>query len=211
MADDKHASPTASQDADNPPAAPSPGRTPRASSPPPAGSINCRPPSCRRSLSWAFQRGQVHGDQHADAAKRLAFASKTPGRTQHINLFALGPKGRARRALRRPAGLRLRRRVARCQGALAAGDGRLSRAAAQLAGVVLMVDSRLGFTDLDLQLLDFVAPRWGQRRGQAAGAADQGRQAQPPRGRPGARRRQDTLAARAAPKNPTSASRCSRR
>jgi hypothetical protein len=24
--------------------------------------------------------------------KRLAFASKTPGRTQHINLFALGPK-----------------------------------------------------------------------------------------------------------------------
>ncbi|HNJ83745.1 MAG TPA: YihA family ribosome biogenesis GTP-binding protein, partial [Piscinibacter sp.] len=28
-----------------------------------------------------------------------------------------------------------------------------------LAGVVLMVDSRLGFTDLDLQLLDFVAPR----------------------------------------------------
>ena len=29
----------------------------------------------------------------------------------------------------------------------------------QPAGVVLMVDSRLGFTDLDLQLLDFVAPR----------------------------------------------------
>jgi GTP-binding protein len=28
-----------------------------------------------------------------------------------------------------------------------------------LAGVVLMVDSRLGFTDLDRQLLDFVAPR----------------------------------------------------
>ena len=30
-----------------------------------------------------------------------------------------------------------------------------------LAGVVLMVDSRLGFTDLDRQLLDFVAPRVG--------------------------------------------------
>ena len=40
--------------------------------------------------------------------KRLAFASKTPGRTQHINLFALGPEGRARRAVRRPARLRLR-------------------------------------------------------------------------------------------------------
>jgi GTP-binding protein len=26
-------------------------------------------------------------------------------------------------------------------------------------GVVLMVDSRLGFTDLDRQLLDFIAPR----------------------------------------------------
>jgi GTP-binding protein len=25
--------------------------------------------------------------------RRLAFASRTPGRTQHINLFALGPQG----------------------------------------------------------------------------------------------------------------------
>ena len=30
-----------------------------------------------------------------------------------------------------------------------------------LIGVVLMVDSRLGFTDLDLQLMSFVAPRVG--------------------------------------------------
>jgi GTP-binding protein len=30
-----------------------------------------------------------------------------------------------------------------------------------LAGVVLMVDSRLGFTDLDKQLLEFVSPRVG--------------------------------------------------
>ena len=35
----------------------------------------------------------------------------------------------------------------------------LEAAAQPFAGVVLMVDSRLGFTDLDLQLLDFVAPR----------------------------------------------------
>ena len=40
--------------------------------------------------------------------KRLAFASRTPGRTQHINLFELGPKDAARCAVRRPAGLRLR-------------------------------------------------------------------------------------------------------
>ena len=30
-----------------------------------------------------------------------------------------------------------------------------------MAGVVLMIDSRLGFTDLDRQLLGFVAPRIG--------------------------------------------------
>jgi GTP-binding protein len=30
-----------------------------------------------------------------------------------------------------------------------------------LAGVVLMVDSRLGFTDLDRRLLEFVSPRVG--------------------------------------------------
>jgi GTP-binding protein len=43
--------------------------------------------------------------------RRLAFASKTPGRTQHINLFELGP-GRTRRPLGRPARLRLCRRGA---------------------------------------------------------------------------------------------------
>ena len=56
-----------------------------------------------------------------------------PGRTQHINLFALGPEGRARRAVRRPAGLWLRRRGARRQAALAGGDGRLPGAAPQPA------------------------------------------------------------------------------
>jgi GTP-binding protein len=30
---------------------------------------------------------------------------------------------------------------------------------AQLAGIVMLIDSRLGFTPLDLHLLDFVAPR----------------------------------------------------
>jgi len=40
----------------------------------------------------AQQRWQVDGDQYACADKRLAFASKTPGRTQHINLFDIGPK-----------------------------------------------------------------------------------------------------------------------
>jgi GTP-binding protein len=93
--------------------------------------------------------------------KRLAFASKTPGRTQHINLFELGPRlapdalfadlpGYGYAAVARGAKLRWQKVMA---------DYLEIRRS--LAGVVLMVDSRLGFTDLDRQLLDFVAPRVG--------------------------------------------------
>ena len=91
--------------------------------------------------------------------KRLAFASKTPGRTQHINLFELGPKaapdtlfadlpGYGYAAVARDAKLRWQQVMANYL--------ELRRS---LAGVVLMVDSRLGFTDLDRQLLSFVSPR----------------------------------------------------
>lgn len=93
--------------------------------------------------------------------KRLAFASKTPGRTQHINLFELGPKtaadalfadlpGYGYAAVARGAKLRWQQVMADYL------DVRRS-----LAGLVLMIDSRLGFTDLDRQLLGFVAPRVG--------------------------------------------------
>lgn len=93
--------------------------------------------------------------------KRLAFASKTPGRTQHINLFDLGPKmvpnalfadlpGYGYAAVARGAKLRWQKVMADYL------DVRRS-----LIGVVLMVDSRLGFTDLDLQLMSFVGPRVG--------------------------------------------------
>jgi len=93
--------------------------------------------------------------------KRLAFASKTPGRTQHINLFELGPRDAANAlfadlpgygyaAVARTAKLRWQQVMADYL------DVRRS-----LAGVVLMIDSRLGFTDLDRQLLQFVAPRVG--------------------------------------------------
>jgi len=93
--------------------------------------------------------------------KRLAFASKTPGRTQHINLFALGPKdepdalfadlpGYGYAAVARGAKLRWQQVMAQYL------ESRRS-----LSGVVLMVDSRLGFTELDQQLLAFIAPRIG--------------------------------------------------
>jgi len=91
--------------------------------------------------------------------KRLAFASKTPGRTQHINLFAVGPKdepnalwadlpGYGYAAVERNAKLRWQKVMAEYL--------QLRRS---LTGVVLMVDSRLGFTALDQRLLNFIAPR----------------------------------------------------
>jgi GTP-binding protein len=91
--------------------------------------------------------------------RRLAFASKTPGRTQHINLFELGPAdapdalwadlpGYGYAAVARDAKLRWQQVMA---------DYLANRHA--LAGVVMMFDSRHGFTALDKQLLDFVSQR----------------------------------------------------
>lgn len=93
--------------------------------------------------------------------KRLAFASKTPGRTQNINLFALGPKdapdayfadlpGYGYAAVERAAKLRWQQVMA---------DYLAVRRS--LSGVVLMVDPRIGLTDLDRQLLAWLAPRVG--------------------------------------------------
>ncbi len=93
--------------------------------------------------------------------KRLAFASKTPGRTQHINLFELGPKlapntlfadlpGYGYAAVARGAKLRWQQVMAD-----------YLEVRRSLAGIVLMIDSRLGFTELDRQLLEFIAPRIG--------------------------------------------------
>ena len=91
--------------------------------------------------------------------RRLAFASRTPGRTQHINLFEVGPKdapdalfadlpGYGYAAVERAAKLRWQ--------TVMADYLQLRRS---LHGVVLMVDSRLGFTDLDRRLLALLEPR----------------------------------------------------
>ena len=93
--------------------------------------------------------------------RRLAFASRTPGRTQHINLFAVGPKdapdalfvdlpGYGYAAVERAAKLRWQEVMAR-----------YLAQRRSLAGVVLMIDSRHGFTDLDRQLLQLLTPRLG--------------------------------------------------
>jgi GTP-binding protein len=91
--------------------------------------------------------------------KRLAFASKTPGRTQHINLFALGPAdapdalfadlpGYGYAAVEREAKQRWQQVMA---------DYLAERR--DLRGVVLLADSRLGLTELDHRLLEWIAPR----------------------------------------------------
>lgn len=91
--------------------------------------------------------------------RQLAFASKTPGRTQHINLFELGPRdapdaywadlpGYGYAAVDRGAKLRWQQVMA---------DYLAHRR--NLFGVVQMVDARHGFTALDRQLLTFIAPR----------------------------------------------------
>jgi GTP-binding protein len=91
--------------------------------------------------------------------KRLAFASKTPGRTQHINLFGVGKgqvddtvladlPGYGYAAVPQEAKRRWQRVM---------GNYLITRET--LAGVVLMCDPRLGLTELDEVLLEVIRPR----------------------------------------------------
>jgi len=90
---------------------------------------------------------------------RLAFASKTPGRTQHINLFGVGKQkvddavladlpGYGYAAVPKEAKLRWQRVM---------GNYLMTRP--NLRGVVLMCDPRHGLTELDDILLDVIRPR----------------------------------------------------
>ncbi len=90
---------------------------------------------------------------------RLAFASKTPGRTQHINLFGVGKQkvddavladlpGYGYAAVPREAKLRWQRVM---------GNYLVTRE--NLTGVVLLCDPRHGLTELDEILLDVIRPR----------------------------------------------------
>jgi GTP-binding protein len=90
---------------------------------------------------------------------RLAFASKTPGRTQHINLFGVGKQkvddavltdlpGYGYAAVPKDAKLRWQRVM---------GNYLVTRQ--KLLGVVLMCDPRQGLTELDEILLDVIRPR----------------------------------------------------
>jgi GTP-binding protein len=91
--------------------------------------------------------------------KQLAFASKRPGRTQHINLFSVGRQGTTDAVLADLPGY---------------GYAAVSRSDKQrwqqvmvnylvtrkeLTGIVLLCDPRLGLTQLDEALLEVVRPR----------------------------------------------------
>ena len=91
--------------------------------------------------------------------KQLAFASKKPGRTQHINLFSLGKQGVMDAVLTDLPGYGYaavpKADKIRWQQVMA--NYLVTRE--NLKGIVLMCDPRHGLTELDEILLDIIRPR----------------------------------------------------
>ena len=91
--------------------------------------------------------------------KQLAFASKKPGRTQHINLFALGKQGLTDAVLTDLPGYGYaavpKQDKIRWQQVMA--NYLVTRK--NLQAIVLMCDPRHGMTELDEILLDVIRPR----------------------------------------------------
>lgn len=102
--------------------------------------------------------------------KKLAFASKTPGRTQHINYFSIGGAhvGQHRKDETRIDDIRALLvdlpgyGYAEVPGAAKEHWqdllGNYVQRREQLAALVLIVDSRRPFTTLDIQMLEWFAP-----------------------------------------------------
>lgn len=102
--------------------------------------------------------------------KKLAFASKTPGRTQHINYFSIGGAhvGQHRKDETRVDDIRALLvdlpgyGYAEVPGAAKEHWqdllGNYVQRREQLAALVLIVDSRRPFTTLDIQMLEWFAP-----------------------------------------------------
>ncbi|MFT4242956.1 MAG: ribosome biogenesis GTP-binding protein YihA/YsxC [Acidovorax sp.] len=91
--------------------------------------------------------------------KQLAFASKKPGRTQHINLFALGRQGVTDAVLADLPGYGYAAvsRTDKLRWQQVMLNYLVSRPG--LTGIVLLCDPRLGLTELDEALLEAVRPR----------------------------------------------------
>lgn len=102
--------------------------------------------------------------------KGLAFASKTPGRTQHINYFSIGGAHVAQHRKDPTIVEEIRAMLVDLPGygyAEVSGTAKLHwqkllgdyvQRREQLAALVLIMDSRRPFTDLDVQMLEWFAP-----------------------------------------------------
>jgi len=102
--------------------------------------------------------------------KKLAFASKTPGRTQHINYFSIGGAhvGQHRKDETRVDEIRALLVDLPGYGyAEVSGSAKLHwqellgdyvQRRDQLAALILIMDSRRPFNDLDIQMLEWFAP-----------------------------------------------------
>lgn len=87
--------------------------------------------------------------------KRLAFASKTPGRTQHINYFSVGPEDEPAGYLVDLPGYGYAEVP---EAAKAHWEQLLSlylQSRAQLSGLILMMDARRPFTELDRRMVEW--------------------------------------------------------
>jgi len=102
--------------------------------------------------------------------KKLAFASKTPGRTQHINYFSIGGAQVGQHRKDATNVDEIRALLVDLPGygyAEVSGSAKLHwqvllgdyvQRREQLAALVLIVDARRPFTDLDIQMLEWFAP-----------------------------------------------------
>jgi len=90
--------------------------------------------------------------------KRLAFASKTPGRTQHINYFALGPLKAPSAHLVDLPGYGYANVPTRAKVHWTRLLGGYLQTRAQLRGLILLMDARRPCTILDCQMIKWFAP-----------------------------------------------------
>jgi len=98
--------------------------------------------------------------------KKLAFASKTPGRTQHINYFSIGGAHVGQHRKDETKLEEIRALLVDLPGygyAEVSGSAKLHWQEllgdyVQLAGLVMIIDARRPFTDLDMQMVEWFAP-----------------------------------------------------
>jgi GTP-binding protein len=90
--------------------------------------------------------------------KRLAFASKTPGRTQHINYFAVGPADDPLGYLVDLPGYGYAEVPEASKAHWEALLSQYLKTRAQLSGLILMMDARRPLTELDRRMIEWFAP-----------------------------------------------------